>query len=62
MGTSGWWILLMFVPFVSAILSIMLYACPEGYADTRKMDTAGVVIASIFGVLMVLSFFGGFLA
>lgn len=56
-GLSAWWLLLLFVPIVSNILSIGLMACPEGFAQERKMDTAGIVIAVIFGLIFIASLF-----
>jgi len=55
-GLNGWWVLLMFVPIVSNFFSIALLACPEGYADHKKMDTIGIVLAVIFVGLFLLSF------
>ena len=60
-GASGWWLLLMFVPLASNLLSIALLACPKGYADHKKMDTAGIVVAVIAIGLFLLSLAGNFL-
>ena len=55
-GASGWWILLMLVPLVNNLMSIALLSCPDGYADHKKMDTPGIILAVIFGGLLLLSF------
>jgi uncharacterized membrane protein YhaH (DUF805 family) len=61
LGTSGAWILLMFVPIVSIGLSIFLIAFPEGYTKHRTLDTAAKVIIGIFVAFIVLAILGGVL-
>ncbi|MCH9022028.1 MAG: DUF805 domain-containing protein [Planctomycetes bacterium] len=56
-GLSGWWSLLMLVPVANLLVGIRCGICPEGYRDTKKLDTAGRVLAGIFiafGVLVVI--------
>jgi len=51
-GMSGWWSVGMLVPIANVYLGVKCLACPEGYQDTKKLDSAGKVIAGIFiGVL-----------
>lgn len=59
-GASGWWLLLMLVPVASNALAIVLLACPEGFADHKKMDTIGIIVAVILGGLTLLSLFANF--
>ncbi|MBK1854189.1 DUF4339 domain-containing protein [Verrucomicrobiaceae bacterium 5K15] len=54
-GISGWWLLLFLVPLVNNLLNIALIACPQGFADHKKMDAAGIVLAVIFGGFFLLS-------
>ena len=54
-GVSPWFLLLMLVPLVSNLLSIALLACPTGYAQTRKLDTAGKITAGVLIILTILS-------
>lgn len=56
-GMSGWWVVAMIIPIVSHFLTTVMYACPTGYRDTRKMDTSGIIIAVICITFFVLSFF-----
>ncbi len=39
LGMSGWWILGLFVPFLNIWLKWRQFACPEGYANHRQLDT-----------------------
>lgn len=57
-GMSGWWSLLILVPVANLFIGIKCAMCPEGYQDTKKLDTAGKVIAGVligFVVLMIVS-------
>ncbi|MFC1739295.1 DUF805 domain-containing protein [Planctomycetota bacterium] len=53
-GKSGWMSLLILVPFANLYIWIICSVCPEGYHDTKKLDTAGKIIAGIFIGLVVL--------
>ncbi len=53
-GMSGWWSLLILVPVANLFVGIKCTICPEGYQDTKKLDTAGKIIAGIFIGLVVL--------
>jgi len=54
-GMNGWWSLLMLVPVANIFLGVRCLVCPEGYQDTRKLDTAGKAIAGIVvGVFALL--------
>lgn len=55
-GASAWWLLLMLVPLANNLLGIALVACPEGFAQHKKLDTTGIVLVVIFGGLFLLSF------
>ena len=55
MGYTAKWILLMFVPLLNVVMSAMFLICPEGYGDTRKLDTAGKVMTGILFLCIVLS-------
>ncbi|MCZ6886922.1 MAG: hypothetical protein O7H39_00390 [Gammaproteobacteria bacterium] len=53
-GTSGWWILMVFVPIANFYYGVKALAFPEGYDDHRQMDTTGKVIIGLFVGMIVL--------
>lgn len=55
-GTSKWWLLLILVPIANNLLGIALISLPEGFAHHKKMDTTGIVLAVLFGILFLCSF------
>lgn len=57
-GMSGWWSLLILVPIANLFITVRCAMCPEGYQDTKKLDTAGTIIAMIFIGLLVLAVVG----
>ncbi len=54
-GMSGLWSLLILVPLANLFIGVKCAMCPEGYQDTKKLDTAGKIIAGILIGLVVLS-------
>ncbi len=46
-GMSGSWSLLMLVPIAGLFVHFRCLVYPEGYQDTKKLDTAGKVLAAI---------------
>jgi uncharacterized membrane protein YhaH (DUF805 family) len=61
-GMSGWWSLLMlFFPVGTIIINVGCLILPQGYRNTRKLDTAAEIIAGIIIVfplsLLLLLFF-----
>lgn len=63
-GMNPWWCLLMIVPIANLFVGIRCLICPEGYADTGKLDTAGKIVTGIilglFGLLILLLGFAVF--
>ena len=55
-GRSGWWSLLILIPIANLFVGIPCAIFPEGYQDTKKLDTAGKIIAGIFIGLAVVAF------
>lgn len=53
-GMSSWWSLLILVPIANLFILVRCLMCPEGYQDTKKLDTTGKIIAGIFIGLLVL--------
>lgn len=51
-GMSRWWTLGLFVPILNIFVSIWLISRQEGWIETRRLDTAGKIIAWIFGILI----------
>lgn len=56
-GYRGRWLLAIFLPFLTPLILIGLFAAPIAYADHGKMDTAGKVVISLailgFALLVV---------
>ena len=59
---SGLYSLLMFVPFANIYIGVKCAVCPEGYQDTKKLDTAGKILAGIFIGFVVLMVIGVIMA
>lgn len=56
-GTSAWWILLAFVPIGNFLLGLRLMFYPEGFEETKKLDTAAKTsIYIILGFVVILIF------
>ena len=53
-GSSGWWVLLVFVPLLNIWILVRCLAVPEGYADHKTLDTAAKVIIGTILSLFVL--------
>jgi len=53
-GSSPWWCLGLLVPLLNILIGLRCLLCPEGYADTKKLDTAGKIGAGIILGLFVL--------
>jgi ABC-type transport system involved in cytochrome c biogenesis permease subunit len=53
-GSSGWMSLLILVPIISIGVFIYLLAYPKGYADHKRLDTAGKVIIILLVALILL--------
>ena len=47
-GLSGWWVLGLIVPILNIWVAVQCIAAPEGYAQHKKLDTAGKVIIGLF--------------
>ncbi len=71
LGMSRWWTLGFFVPVLGWWLGYRCFACPPGYALTKKLDTLGWILAILYWltlamimvgtvVLLVLILKGGF--
>jgi hypothetical protein len=54
LGMSRWWILGGFVPFLNLWIGYRLFACPAGYAQTRKLDGIGIGLAIFYWLMVVL--------
>jgi uncharacterized membrane protein YhaH (DUF805 family) len=56
-GTNCWWALMIFIPVADLFIRIRCLICQKGYNDTKKLDTAGKIIArsiisiSVFSVI-----------
>ncbi len=62
LGMSRWWFLGNLVPFLNLWVGYRCFACPAGYAYHKKLDGAGVFLAIVYwlliviGVLLVIAF------
>jgi uncharacterized membrane protein YhaH (DUF805 family) len=61
-GRSGLWSILIIVPIANFFVGIPCAIFPEGYQDTKKLDTAGKIIAGIFIGLALVVFLIGTIA
>lgn len=46
-GSSGFWAFATIIPLVNLFVFLRCMVCPEGYADTKTLDTAGKVIGLV---------------
>jgi len=56
LAMSGWWLLGLMVPFLNYWLQYRLFACPPGYAFTKKLDGIGKFLAVLYWLLVIASF------
>jgi uncharacterized membrane protein YhaH (DUF805 family) len=54
LGMNKWWALGQFVPLLNFWIGFRLFACPEGYATSRKQDGAGVALAVFYWLVVAL--------
>lgn len=64
-GMNPWWCLLALIPLANLIIGARCLIFPEGYQDTRQLDTPGKVMVWLFGICLIMlliflamSFFG----
>jgi hypothetical protein len=55
LGMSRWWFFANFVPILNLWIGYRCFACPAGYALHKKLDGAGVALAILYWLLMVLT-------
>jgi hypothetical protein len=55
LGMSRWWYLANLVPPLGLWVGYRCFACPAGYAYHKKLDAAGVVLAIVYWLLMILT-------
>lgn len=55
LGMSRWWYLANFVPFLNFWLGYRIFACPPGYGYHKKLDRAGVVLAILYWLLVIVA-------
>jgi hypothetical protein len=53
-GMSRWWFLGQLVPILNIWVSYRMYVCPAGYAYHKKLDTAGIILAILFWLLLLI--------
>ncbi|MEO9593075.1 hypothetical protein [Rhodopirellula bahusiensis] len=56
-GSSGFWAFATIIPLINLFVFLRCMVCPEGYADTKTLDTAGKVIGLVL-FAMVLGIVG----
>ncbi|RPJ34379.1 MAG: DUF4339 domain-containing protein [Verrucomicrobiaceae bacterium] len=54
-GMSRWWYLGNLVPILNLWVSYRMYVCPAGYAYHKKLDGAGVVLAILYWLMILLA-------
>lgn len=55
LGMSRWWYLGNAVPFLNLWIGYRMFACPAGYAYHKKLDGAGVALAIIYWLMVLLT-------
>lgn len=55
LGMSRWWFLGNLVPLLNFWVGYRCFACPAGYAYHKKLDGAGIALAIIYWLLIVIS-------
>jgi uncharacterized membrane protein YhaH (DUF805 family) len=55
LGMSRWWYLGNFVPILNLWVTYRMYVCPAGYAYNKKLDGAGVALAILYWLMILLS-------
>jgi hypothetical protein len=53
LGMSRFWILAAIVPGLNLWLGYRCFVCPAGYAYDRKLDGVGVMLAAIYGLIVL---------
>ena len=56
-GMSRWWYLGNFVPFLNLWVGFRCFACPSGYAYHKKLDGAGILLAIIYWLVLIVAVF-----
>jgi GYF domain 2 len=54
LSMSRWWYLASFVPILNLWLGYRCFACPAGYAEHGKMDRAGIVLAFLYWLILII--------
>ena len=53
LSMSRWWFLSLFVPILSIWTYSRLFSCPAGYAEHKKLDTVGWILAIVFWLFVL---------
>lgn len=54
-GMSRWWYLGNLVPILNLWVGYRMFACPAGYAHHKKLDGAGVALAIVYWLMLVVA-------
>ena len=54
LGMSRWWFLGNFVPLLNFWVGYRTFACPAGYAYHKKLDGAGIFLAIVYWLMILL--------
>ena len=55
LGMSRWWFLGNIVPILNLWIGYRCFACPSGYAFHKKLDGAGIFLAIIYWLLLLIA-------
>jgi hypothetical protein len=55
LGMSRWWYLGNLVPILNLWVSYRMFVCPAGYAVHKKLDGAGVALAILYWLMVLLA-------
>jgi uncharacterized membrane protein YhaH (DUF805 family) len=54
LGMSRWWYLGNFIPILNFWVGYRCFACPAGYAFHKKLDGAGIFLAILYWLMIVV--------
>lgn len=55
LGMSRWWFLGNIVPILNLWIGYRCFACPSGYAFHKKLDGAGIFLAIVYWLLLLIA-------
>jgi len=60
LGMSRWWSLAILVPILNLWVGFRCVACPAGYAYHKKLDPLGIVLVTLYSLIVLAALFAVF--